>query len=123
MESEFVEETRKRQTSVVSSEASSKLSVSSEYDNETQLRVLKKKSSSMSCLPDHISDFFGHNTFTLPPNLSAVKPFEENLQPKGASSAESWYKTAECLEGRNSEEELSSNDDQRSAFDRNVSLM
>jgi hypothetical protein len=125
MDSEFKEETIERQSSTVSSEASSKLSVSSGYDCETQSYVLKKKSSSLSCLPDHISDFLDHNTCTLPPNLSAVKPFEENLLLKGASTAKSWYKTAECLEGQHSEEELtSSNDDQRSAaFDLNVSLM
>ena len=121
MDSEFKDETTKRQSSVVSSEASSQMSVSSGYDYETQSSsqssVLKKKSSSLSCLPDRISDF-GHNTFTLPPNLSTVKPFEENLLPKGAPLARSWYETAECLqEEQHSEEELSSNDEQRSAFD------
>ena len=124
-EMEFTDETTKRQSSVVSSEASSKISVSSGsrsgYDYEIQSSVLKKKSSSLSCLPDRISDFFDQNTSTLPPNLDAVKAFEENLLPKGASWA-SCYKTAECLVGQDSEEELSSNDGQRSSFDLNVSL-
>ena len=124
MDTEFKDEIAKRDSSVASSETSSQISVSLGYDYETQSSLLKKKSSSLSCLPDRISDF-DPIISTLPSNLSALKPFEESLLPKGASSTRSWYKTAECLEGEHSEEDLSSNDDQRSSHDNlsNVSFM
>ena len=121
MDTEFKDEIAERQSSVASSESSSQTSLVCAYDVETQSSILKKKSSSLSCLTDRISEF-DPIISTLPSNLSALKPFEETLHPKGAPSTRSWYKTAECLEREPSEEELSNIDDQRSLQDK-VSFM
>ena len=123
MNSEIEEETTKRLSSVVSSEASSQISVSSGSNYEIQSSTSKKKSSSLSCLPDRISGF-DCNTSTLPPNLNSVRLFEENLHPKGGQSTRSWVETTRFLEEQFSEDEMSSNDDQRSTVDsvNNVSV-
>lgn len=117
MDSGFAEETTKRQSSVISSEASSQISVSSGCEDETQMFLFKKKSASLSCLSDRMSSDFDHIVCTLPPNLRTVKQFKENLLSKSASSIRSIYKTAEGLERQ--KEELSRNDEQRLAFDVN----
>ena len=117
MDTEFKDEIAERQSSVASSESSSQTSLVCVYDDETQSSILKKKSSSLSCLTDRISDF-DPIISTLPSNLSALKPFEETLHAKGALSTQSWYKTAECLEREPWEEELSNIDDQRSLQDK-----
>ncbi|XP_028402381.1 uncharacterized protein LOC114525321 isoform X2 [Dendronephthya gigantea] len=116
MDLEFTEETANRLSSI-SSEVSSRDSISSQCDEVT---IVKKKSSSLSCLPDHVPDS-EQNSFTLPPNLNTVKPFEENLLSKEVSLAQSLYKTAECLESppRSKYEFSDKETDQRSGHDEN----
>lgn len=107
MDLELKEESTNRLSSI-SSEASSRTSISSGCYNVT---VVKKKSLSLSCLPDHIADN-DQSSLTLPPNLNAVKPFEENMPSKVVSLAQSLYQTAECLESSDSKYELPDEEDQ-----------
>ena len=90
-------DTTKRLASTISSEASSQISISSDSDDSIQVFLLKRKSLSMSCLPDQVSSG-GRIASTLPHNLNTVDVFKENLPPKERTLAQSWYQTAECLE-------------------------